>query len=484
MEIKLAGFNIDTSIMGGDTAEVYTPETFSAAYARISRSPDSVTSLREQALKDVTKSRKSNKNIIFEMGHHSVAEHAVFNFDVMDISRLALEELEDFRLASYTEKSQRYVTLDGDYYMPESIKASDSASSLYKETIELQNSFYKKAYEILRNYIFETNSELASEKRNRRLLEGWAKEDARYILSLATMGQVGVTVNARVLESMLRKFSISRYQEVVEMGKTIYSLVEPVAPSILLFPEPSTFDTKLRKLELPVPGSDNMEIFSSTEPEIVSATENADEKIIAAFIAEYRNCSYRDALDFALEMEQKDKEEFFKELFSDMEFFDRPSREFELPEITFQVSLSSSNFAQLKRHRISTILKCSYDPNLGNTVPKNIEITGLSKEFKKIVDKTNKAYVELGLNFGKDAEYILTNSHRRNIIMSMNLRQIYHFIRLRDDEHAQWDIRELASSLLNKIRTVMPLASTLLCGKSDYVQLFENIYNKKPNLTI
>ena len=53
------------------------------------------------------------------MGHHSVAEHAVFNFDVIGISRLAMEELEKFRLCSYTEKSQRYITLDKDFVLPD-----------------------------------------------------------------------------------------------------------------------------------------------------------------------------------------------------------------------------------------------------------------------------------------------------------------------------------------------------------------------------
>ena len=36
-------------------------------------------------------------------------------FDILGCSRLAIEALEWHRLCSYTEKSQRYITLDGDF---------------------------------------------------------------------------------------------------------------------------------------------------------------------------------------------------------------------------------------------------------------------------------------------------------------------------------------------------------------------------------
>src|SRR5450759_2315587 len=84
MKIILAGYNIDYDLIrelkekSAFTHDL-TPETISAAYARISRSPKPVDELREIARAEVDKARKSNNNIVFEMGHSSVAEHAVFN---------------------------------------------------------------------------------------------------------------------------------------------------------------------------------------------------------------------------------------------------------------------------------------------------------------------------------------------------------------------------------------------------------------------
>ena len=125
MEVRLAGYNLDSDTINSleNKANLpLTPETISAAYARISRDPRPVTELRKVAREEVESARKSNQAIIFKMGHHSVAEHAVFNFDIMGVSRLAIEEIEKFRLCSFTEKSQRYITLQGDYLVPNELK--------------------------------------------------------------------------------------------------------------------------------------------------------------------------------------------------------------------------------------------------------------------------------------------------------------------------------------------------------------------------
>jgi hypothetical protein len=54
MRVKLAGFNVDAEILRQLKRDrQLTPETLSAAYARISRSPLSVDQLRRQACLDV-----------------------------------------------------------------------------------------------------------------------------------------------------------------------------------------------------------------------------------------------------------------------------------------------------------------------------------------------------------------------------------------------------------------------------------------------
>jgi len=138
MKILLAGYNLDYDLIRklkdkSALRQDLTPETISAAYARISRSPKMVSELREIARVEVDKARQSNRTIVFSMGHSSVAEHAVFNIDILGVSRLLVEEIEKFRLCSFTEKSQRYVTLEGDYVVPEEI-TNRKLKQLFKDT--------------------------------------------------------------------------------------------------------------------------------------------------------------------------------------------------------------------------------------------------------------------------------------------------------------------------------------------------------------
>ena len=121
-----------------------------------------------------------------------------------------------------------------------------------------------------------------------------------------------------------------------------------------------------------------------------------------------------------------------------------------------------------------------YAPELGNTCPASIREAGLEDEFNEIIAAANRAYVELKKGSGAAADYVLTNSHRRPVLMKMNLREMYHFVRLRDDEHAQWDIRALAHALSEKVRTLMPLTAMMLCGKSRFAEEYEKIFAAPP----
>ncbi len=157
------------------------------------------------------------------------------------MSRLAIEEIEKFRLCSYTEKSQRYIKLGDDFVLPEEIRKAGK-EDLFLETVRAQNVLYHRLYEKLKTYFFSTNSELAANPKNHPLLDGRAKEDARYIVSLATQGQLGMTINARNLEFLIRRLASRKLAELQELVRRIYSLAREVAPSILIFTNACDFD--------------------------------------------------------------------------------------------------------------------------------------------------------------------------------------------------------------------------------------------------
>jgi thymidylate synthase ThyX len=50
----------------------------------------------------------------------------------------------------------------------------------------------------------------------------------------------------------------------------------------------------------------------------------------------------------------------------------------------------------------------------------------------------------------------------------MNLRELYHFVRLRSDVHAQTEIRRISDSLICVMKDRYPVVTALLCGKDGY----------------
>ncbi|MEO0054031.1 MAG: FAD-dependent thymidylate synthase, partial [candidate division WOR-3 bacterium] len=214
------------------------PETIAAAYSRISLRSKPVDTLRSEARRELKKARQSNQTIVFEMGHHSIAEHAVFNFDLEDLSRLAVEAVEHHRLVSFTERSQRYVKLENQYVVPEEIRNSDLLDD-YLNLMRVQFDAYGRLLERLKEYCAQARPEL---KEQPERLENMAKEDARYITPLATQTQLGMTVNARTLEYMIRRLAASELAEVRGLAQALYEQAEAVAPSLLVFTGPTEYE--------------------------------------------------------------------------------------------------------------------------------------------------------------------------------------------------------------------------------------------------
>ena len=495
MKVLLAGFNIDADVIAElrrtapERADV-TPETLSAAYARISRNPRPVDELRAEARAEVERARRSNQTIIFKMGHHSVAEHAVFNFDLIGLSRLAIEEVERFRLCSYTEKSQRYITLGDDFVVPAEVRGA-GLERLFVDTVRLQNAFYHRLYERLRPSILAKHRDLAAEPGNQAVLDGWAKEDARYVASLATEGQLGMTINARNLELLIRRFAAKELAEVRELNTRIYALAKDVAPSIVLFTDPTPFDAKTyaevgEEAERSRPRAGKRRAGGrptrAADVRLVDATPEADLKVLAALLHTVTARPYGDVLEEARRLPPARKKNLFKAALRRMEFYDFPPREFEHAALTLELVVSASCFAQLKRHRMATLTWQPYDPALGVTVPPSVAEVGAEGEFREVIERTEAAYASLKKACGAAAAYVLTNAHRRRVLLHLNARELYHLSRLREDETAQWDIRAVTARISALARRVMPLAGLLLGGKDAYPDLYERVFGVRPSL--
>jgi flavin-dependent thymidylate synthase len=492
MRVILAGYNVDSTVLeelrkNSAPREDVTPETLSAAYARISRDPRPADELRAAARAEVDRARRSNQTIIFKMGHHSVAEHAVFNFDIIGISRLAIEEIEHFRLCSFTEKSQRYITLGEDFVVPDEIRCA-RVEGVFTATVKAQNALYHKFYDRLRPHVFEKFKEHAANPKNHSVLDGWAKEDARYIVSLATEGQLGLTINARNLELLIRRFAANRSGEIRALNGRLFALAREVTPSIILFTEASEFDaTTCAEIaraaeEILAAGPAAGRRKPRRGVGLANFSADGDDRVLAALLHTVSRASYAECFERLRAASSFRRKTLIRRAFRDMEFYDFPLREFEHADLTYDLVVSASCFAQLKRHRMATLTQQRYDPALGVTIPPSISEIGAESEFRAMVDQTNETHAALEKTVGPAADYVLTNAHRRRALLKVNARELYHISRLREDASAQWEIRDVAAEMSRLAKKVMPLTFLLLGGKDNYPEIYARIFGRRPKL--
>ena len=449
-----------------------------------------VTELRCDSIADVDSARRSARSIVFEMNHQSVAEHAVFNFDILDISRLCVESLEWHRLCSYTEKSQRYQELVGDHIVPKEFEGSE-ALGIFEAAAKEQNELYERAYKVLLRYHKEKNPGLLKKKSDIRTVEGFAKEDARYCVSLATKAQLGFTANARNLEYVIRTLRGQPLAESRQLGDEFFKLAGSVAPSLILLTDPKEYEKEFkrplnddyfckreghaREVVAEVLGTCSRSLGkvgqAKGDATLLDFTPDADMKTMAAILFSHSSHPYSECLSVARsldEMEDEGREILVKEFFRHSNPWESASREFETTGYTFELALSSACFGQMKRHRMCTQLTQPYDPELGCTYPPSVVETGLQEEFEGVYDLSTACYHELSKYDKVAAQYILTNGHKRKMLLQVNARELYHMARLREDPHAQWDIRGLTADMLALAREATPLTLMLAYGKDKF----------------
>jgi thymidylate synthase ThyX len=171
---------------------------------------------------------------------------------------------------------------------------------------------------------------------------------------------------------------------------------------------------------------------------LTEVTPQADDKIVAALIHSSSCLTKSQCLDLVANMGMNEKTDLIKTAFRHLKTYDSVLREFEHIDLHFEVVVSASCFAQLKRHRMAT-LTCQ------QTVP-------------------------------VAAAYILTNAHRKRVALKVNARELYHIARLRTDRHAQWDIRETAERMVALGKKVMPLTLMLATGKDGFASLYDQTF--------
>ena len=172
-------------------------------------------------------------NMLAEIGHESPVEHVTFTFGIEGVSRSLTHQLVRHRMASYSQKSQRYVTEgEFEYVVPHEIEEDEQALELFKKAMADDQATYDALTAILKEKHTKTFiTEGKAEKEAIRLAEKKAIEDARYVLPNACETKIVATFNARSLMNFFKHRLCERAQwEIRELAEKMYEEVMAVAP--------------------------------------------------------------------------------------------------------------------------------------------------------------------------------------------------------------------------------------------------------------
>jgi thymidylate synthase (FAD) len=163
-------------------------------------------------------------DMLTRMGHMSPIEHAAFTFYIEGVSRAMTHQLVRHRLASYSQRSQRYVAHDSfDYVMPPQLEGKTvdidgrevDAGDYFRDTMNVISERYAKLNDALGR---------AGEKSN---------EDARYVLPNACETKIVVTMNARELLHFFQERLCMRAQwEIRRVAEMMMELVKQACPAV------------------------------------------------------------------------------------------------------------------------------------------------------------------------------------------------------------------------------------------------------------
>lgn len=148
---------------------------------------------------------------VIQKGHESVIEHVSFTFRIEGVSRALTHQLVRHRIASYSQRSQRFVD-EGEftYVIPPNVEKDEEARKLFIGFMEDSKDLYHRLRDM-----------------------GIPKQDARFVIPNACESKIYVTMNARSLRNFLRlRLAKDAQWEIRELAMRMFDLAFEVSPEL------------------------------------------------------------------------------------------------------------------------------------------------------------------------------------------------------------------------------------------------------------
>ncbi len=447
-----------------------TPEQLAVAIAKCSRS----SSPFDQNVDDVSleKAAEFHEKWVVGYGHSSVAEHAVASVAFQNIPQVVIKILEDNRLASFTEVSSRYQVFNRQKVgIPKSLLQSQFAERVGQLFDHLYN-LYDECYALL-DPIFRERQPQGDmpDSAYKATIKAMTCDRVRYLLPAAALASLGMTANARVWEKAIIKLLSSADPLAQQIGDEIKSVLRGFAsldrdqalkhfplPTLLKYAEhnqylaslPSKMSTLVNEIvaERKLDSKEFSGGATADNPVACTYDDNLTEmRISAALLSRYAKIPMEQAMDI-VSNDRPRQEKIILAALEERGPHDIPPREFEHAWFQHEIVMDYGAWRDIQRHRICTQTNQPLGTDLGFDIPEEISEIGKGKEFSEVMDEArqlNRDILEAGMV--AESQYVVPMAYRRRLLVSWNLRELFHFIELRSGKKGHPSYRRIAQEI-------------------------------------
>jgi len=415
------------------------------------------------------RARAFAEKYVLGYGHSSVAEHGVVHLALEDVSIVASKLVEDARLASYTEKSTRYVAFDAaKMHTPEALTAHPALLAEYRETIAALLDAYTSWTE---DFVAQIKARTPkTEKQTERGYDAASRATAfdllRALLPAATHTNIGLTLNARALEHLITKLLSQPLAEGRLLGERIKEEAQHVVPTLLKYADPNAYrigtaeviDTLARELLGDVPAPPG-----SPSVSLIFADPDADIRLVASILYGPSGLPMETLLERVRAMDADTKARVVDEYLSRRGRHDAPGRALERLFCTVEMTMDYGAYRDVQRHRMATQTMQPLSPALGFARAPEWEAFGYADRFDALMARAAHTFArmqEAGLVH--EAAYVLPLATRVRALFTWNLREVTHFVELRSARQGHPSYRKVAQDVYHAVAAKYPLIARYL----------------------
>lgn len=366
--------------------------------------------------------KAKNLNLVQKVvssGHKTILEHHYFNIAFNNVSIFVEQYLIEFRLASYTIKSGRYVNFsNAGFNLPDGFT---------KEQKTILKSHYKKAFKVYDKFV----------------AAGVPVEDARFVLPYGLKTNIYMSLNARELIHVICSMIYGRgkhYEEIYKLGIQLKEQFDARYAGLVEVNAKYYTDDLSASLEIKSEPCKKIE-YVNHNASLIAASEDAGTKLQEfAKVCGYKNFDFATAL--------KD---------------DKLSKLLEHFNYTFKVeNFSLIILKHYTRHRMQSLSTAPLALMANSNkfiIPESIGVNAeLKEDFEKIIKENRRLF-----NKFIESEvspylmvYLMPHATAIDFVSTMNARELLHLMNLRTCNRAQWTIRYLACDMLKALKDKDP----------------------------